>query len=281
MDAPIPLISIIVAVYNGAQTLQRCIDSIAQQSYVNKQLIIIDGGSNDGTLALLQANQQYIDFMLSEPDTGIYNAWNKGLIQVNGDWICFLGADDYFRDDQVLSTMAQYLVQLPKSIRVAYGQILLVNSGGEDLYLSGSPWSMVRERFKQLMSIPHPGTMHHRSLFSEHGQFNESFRIAGDYELLLRELKSADAAFIPDLVTVVMPQGGVSSTPENALQQLYEVRAAQRLQGLSRPGISWLMAMARVYIRLFLWRVVGETTTRKLLDFGRHCMGLPSFWTRA
>jgi len=281
MDAPIPLISIIVAVYNGANTLQRCIDSIARQSYANKQLIIIDGGSNDGTLELLQANQQYIDFMLSEPDTGISNAWNKGLVHVKGQWVCFLGADDYFRDDQVLSTLSKHLVQLPASIRVAYGQIMLVNSIGEELYLSGSPWPMVKERFKQLMSIPHPGTMHRSNLFEQFGLFNESFRIAGDYEMLLRELKSSDAAFIPDLVTVVMPQGGVSSTPENSLLQLREVRAAQRLQGLSRPGISWLMAMTRVYIRLFLWRVLGETTTRKLLDFGRHCMGLPSFWTRA
>jgi glycosyltransferase involved in cell wall biosynthesis len=275
-----PLISIIVAVYNGATTLQRCINSISQQSYANKQLIIIDGGSNDGSVELLKANQQYFDYMLSEPDTGIYSAWNKGLLKVQGEWVCFLGADDYFRDDQVLSTMAQHLVQLPESIRVAYGQIMLVNSAGEELYLSGSPWPMVKERLKQLMSIPHLGTMHRRSLFEQFGPFNESFRIAGDYELLLRELKSADAAFIPNLVTVVMSLGGISSTPANALLQLREVRHAQHLQGL-RLGPIWMLAMARVYIRLILWRIVGEKNTRQLLDIGRRMMGLPAFWTRA
>jgi glycosyltransferase involved in cell wall biosynthesis len=279
-QSPQPLISIIVAVYNGATTLQRCINSISQQSYANKQLIIIDGGSNDGSVELLKANQQYFDYMLSEPDTGIYSAWNKGLLKVQGEWVCFLGADDYFRDDQVLSTMAQHLVQLPESIRVAYGQIMLVNSAGEELYLSGSPWPMVKERLKQLMSIPHLGTMHRRSLFEQFGPFNESFRIAGDYELLLRELKSADAAFIPNLVTVVMSLGGISSTPANALLQLREVRHAQHLQGL-RLGPIWMLAMARVYIRLILWRIVGEKNTRQLLDIGRRMMGLPAFWTRA
>ena len=91
-----PLFTIIIAVFNGAKTLQQCIDSVAQQSYPNKQLIIIDGGSTDGTVELLQANDQSISYWVSEPDAGIYNAWNKGLKQANGEWICFLGADDYF-----------------------------------------------------------------------------------------------------------------------------------------------------------------------------------------
>ena len=92
----LPLITIIIAVFNGAKTLQQCIDSVAQQSYPNKELIIIDGGSKDGTLDLLKANSEKIDYWVSETDNGIYNAWNKGLAQANGDWICFLGADDFF-----------------------------------------------------------------------------------------------------------------------------------------------------------------------------------------
>lgn len=275
-----PLFTIIIAVFNGAKTLQQCIDSVAQQSYPNKQLIIIDGGSTDGTVELLQANDQSISYWVSEPDAGIYNAWNKGLKQANGEWICFLGADDYFWDDQVLASMSKFLVKLPVYIRVAYSQIMLLSEKGQELYLSGEPWQKVKQRFKQLMSIPHPGTMHRRDLFEQHGYFDESFRIAGDYELLLRELKTADAEFIPDLVTVGMLQGGISTNPKNTLLQLHEVRRAQQKHGLKMPSIKWLMAVLRVYVRLFLWRVIGEKATLKALDSGRRIMGLPPHWTR-
>jgi glycosyltransferase involved in cell wall biosynthesis len=277
---PAPLISIIIAVYNGAITLQKCIDSVAQQTYPNKELIIIDGGSMDGTVDLLKANHKQISYWLSEPDQGIYNAWNKGLTKANGEWICFLGADDNFWNTRVLERMSEQLEMLPAPIRVAYGQIMLLNSEGEELYLSGEPWQQVKHRFKQLMSIPHPGTMHRRSLFEQHGQFDESFRIAGDYELLLRELKTADAEFISGLITVAMLQGGISSSPQNSLDQLREVRRAQYLHGLGLPGLGWIMAMSRVYIRLLLWQSLGEKSTRKVLDMGRCLLGLPAYWTR-
>src|SRR3990172_6849742 len=97
-----PLISIIVAVYNGKATLQQCIDSVAQQTYPNKELVIIDGGSNDGTVELLEKNRSKFSYWISEPDRGIYNAWNKGLVQAHGEWVCFLGADDYLWDATVL-----------------------------------------------------------------------------------------------------------------------------------------------------------------------------------
>ncbi|MGZ4970754.1 MAG: glycosyltransferase family 2 protein, partial [Methylobacter sp.] len=160
-----PLISIIIAVFNCAKTLQQCIDSVAQQTYANKELIIIDGGSKDGTVDVLESNGDKLGYWLSEPDNGIYNAWNKGLSQAKGEWICFLGADDFFWDAQVLERMAAQLATVPADIRVAYGQIMLLNNDGKNLYPIGEPWQGVKERFKQVMSIPHPGLMHRRGLF--------------------------------------------------------------------------------------------------------------------
>lgn len=275
-----PLFTVIVAVFNGAKTLQQCIDSVAHQSYPNKELIIIDGGSNDGTVDLLKANNEQIKYWISEPDKGIYNAWNKGLLQAKGDWICFLGADDYFWDAQVLERMAELLEKLPPDIRVAYSQIMLLNNDGEALYPIGEPWGKIKDRFKQVMCIPHQGVMHRRSLFEQNGKFDESFRIAGDYELLLRELKKGDAIFIPDLITTGMRQGGISSDPENTLVTMREFRLAQQMHGQRLPGLIWLAAMARVYVRLLLWRILGEGVTRKVLDLYRRMMGLPSYWTK-
>jgi len=275
-----PLMSIIIAVFNGAKTLQQCIDSVAQQTYVNMELIIIDGGSKDGTVDLLMANSEQINYWISEPDSGIYNAWNKGLSQAKGEWICFLGADDYFWDAQVLDRMASKLATIPTDIRVAYGQIMLLNNDGENLYPIGEPWSEVKERFKQVMIIPHPGLMHRRSLFERHGNFDESFRIGGDYELLLRELRTAEAIFVPDIIMIGMRQGGLSSSPSNSIESMWDIRRAQKMHGLIFPGYFWVMALIRVYLRLILWSLAGEEMTRKLIDLGRRVKGLPLYWTK-
>ena len=275
-----PLISIIIAVFNASKTLQQCIDSVAQQTYANKELIIIDGGSKDCTVDLLEASQQQISYWISEPDKGIYNAWNKGLSQAKGEWICFLGADDFFWDAQVLERMTAQLQAIPPDILVAYGQIMLLNNDGETLYPIGEPWEKIKDRFKQVMCIPHQGVMHRHSLFEQNGKFDESFRIAGDYELLMRELKTGDAMFIPDLITTGMRQGGISSDPVNTLVTIREIRRAQRMHVQRLPGWIWIAATARVYVRLLLWRLLGEGVTRKLLDIYRRMMGLPSYWTR-
>jgi len=276
-----PLISIVVAAYNGAATLQQCINSVALQTYPHKELIIIDGGSTDGTAELLKTNQQLITYWSSEPDQGIYHAWNKALPRARGEWICFLGADDHFWDEHVLTKMAEELAKLPADIRVAYGQIMLLNGAGEGLYAIGEPWERLKQRFLKSMCIPHPGMMHRRSLFEQHGGFDESFRIAGDYELLLRELKTADAVFVQELVMVGMRQGeGESSHPAATLRVLQETRRAQRMHGQWLPSSRWLFSVMKVYLRLLLWRVFGEPIARKTLDFGRRLMGQPAYWTR-
>jgi glycosyltransferase involved in cell wall biosynthesis len=275
-----PLISIIVAVFNGVKTLQQCIDSVAKQTYPNKELIIIDGGSNDGTVDLLCVNHEQIGYWISEPDLGIYNAWNKGLAQAQGEWICFLGADDFFWDLQVLEQISTQLEKLPASVHVAYGQVMLISTDGENLYSVGEPWQKIKERFKQVMCINHQGIMHRRGLFEQYGKFDESFHITGDYELLLRELKTSDAFFIPDIIIVAMRQGGISSKPANTLLAMRELRRAQRIHDQSLPGWIWLMAMVRVYMRLLLWNSIGEQATRKLLDLGRKVMGRPNYWTK-
>ena len=279
-DNSTPLISVVIAVYNGKATLQQCLDSVTQQTYTNIELIVIDGGSTDGTVDLIKANAQRITYWISEPDRGIYNAWNKALAQAKGDWICFLGADDYLRDMQVLAQMVEQLVLVPQDIRVAYGQIMLLNNNGSELYALGEPWANVKNRFKQLMCVPHPAVMHRRSLFADHGNFDESFRIAGDYELLLRELKTKDAFFIEGIVMTAMRQGGVSTDPANTLLGLREVRLAQLKNGLLRPGLGWRVSLLRTYIRLLLWRFLGERQARRMLDIGRYLMGLPSYWTK-
>jgi glycosyltransferase involved in cell wall biosynthesis len=275
-----PLITVVVAVYNKATTLQQCLDSVTLQTYKNVELIVIDGGSTDGSADVLVHNSAQLSYYISEPDRGIYHAWNKALGQAHGAWICFLGADDFLWDLQVLARIVGRLERVPDNINVVYSRVNLINDKGDILYSIGESWSDVRLGFKQLMCIPHPSVMHRSGLFQKSGIFDESFHIAGDYELLARELFDNDAFFIPDIVFSSMRQGGISSAPANTLLGLREVRAAQRKNGLRWPGVAWLLALARVYFRWVLWSIFGERLTREVLDWGRKVRGLPKHWTR-
>lgn len=275
-----PLLTVIVAVYNGKDTLQQCIDSFTRQSYSHKELIIIDGGSKDGTVELLKKNNNSINYWISEPDRGIYNAWNKALMQSKGEWICFLGADDYFWNNLVLEKMAAELMKVPAQICVAYGKVMLINEVGESMYEVGRPWKIIKGELMQVMCLPHQGTMHRRNLFERNGRFDESFRVGGDYEFLLRELKSVEPAFIPGIVVAGMRMGGISSNPANSIEMLRDFRRAQLMHGQRIPSFKWIMAMTRVYLRLVLWNVLGENFARKALDFARRIVGLPKYWTR-
>jgi glycosyltransferase involved in cell wall biosynthesis len=261
-----PIFSIIVAVFNGAETLQQCIDSVAQQTYPNKELIIIDGNSTDETTDIVKANQEKISYWISEPDQGIYHAWNKGLTKVKGDWICFLGADDYLWNQLVLEKMAEQLQTLSTHIRVAYGRIMIIDSEGNNLYTLGAPWNSIKERFKNFMCIPHPGSMHRRNLFDQHGPFDESFRIAADYEFLLRELPKGDAFFMPDIIVAGMRQGGVSSASVNLLLAYDEIRRAQRMHEHVTPWLLRFTGFISVNIRLFLIKIFGEAKVRKIIN---------------
>jgi glycosyltransferase involved in cell wall biosynthesis len=280
IDSDTPLLTVIIAVFNGRDTLQQCIDSVARQTYPNKELIIIDGGSKDGTVKILEDNCNQFSYWISEPDKGIYNAWNKGLAHAHGEWICFLGADDYFWDFTVLEQMVAKLEILPSTIRVAYGKIILISNDGQAPRPKGEPWAQIKGLFKQYMCIPHVGTMHRRSLFEQHGKFDESFDIAGDYEFLLRELIEGDAVFYPDIIIAGQRLGGISTNSANYLKTLKETIRARTMHRLFLPGKYLLKEMTKEYLRLLLWKVLGEHKARKLLDLRRLMKGLPPHWTK-
>ena len=91
-----PKISIVIACLNCSRTLRKCLESIREQSYLNKEIVLIDALSSDETLNIVREYEESIDYWESSADTGIYHAWNKALAHVNGEWVIFLGADDYF-----------------------------------------------------------------------------------------------------------------------------------------------------------------------------------------
>jgi len=261
-----PLISVVVAVFNGRATLQRCLDSVVGQTYPHTELIVIDGGSKDGTVQLLEANRHKITYWISEHDRGIYHAWNKALNVVQGDWVYFLGADDYFVDEHVLARVAPYLQNGTTDARVVYGLVNLVRTDGSVIAAFGEPWS--RKKFMQVMTLPHQGVFHHRSLF-DRGGFNEEFRIAGDYELLLRELKSHDPRFLERETIAAMRFGGVSSEGRLAVETLQEFKRARVLHGITSASPLWRWALIKAYVRRGVLQLFGQECARTVTNWYR------------
>jgi len=247
-----PLITTVIAVLNKAETLERCIKSVLEQLYTRIEIIIIDGGSKDGTIDILNAYTKKIAYWESEKDDGIYNAWNKALNHSHGEWICFLGADDYLWNAHVFADLVPYLINAANSeIKVVYGQVARVDNRGKIIKLMGKPWEKIHWLMTHGMPLPHTGLMHHRSLFEVHGIFDETFQIAGDYELLLRELKKGTALFADGLITTGWRSGGISES--RFLFAHKEIAQARRRHGFRGFSWVWLAVHCRGFIREY-WR---------------------------
>ena len=275
-----PFISVIVAVYNGAKFIRRCIDSITGQTYQHTELIIIDGGSTDGTVEILRKNDHKISYWESKPDKGIYHAWNKALKHAVGDWICFLGSDDFFWQKDVLEHLIPELTKSYPSCRVVYGHVCIVTANGTVLEKAGVPWNKAKKHFNQAMTIPHQAVLHHSSLFKIHGMFDESFRISGDYEFLLRELNENEAFFADNIIVAGMQHGGISNQSEQRLLFLNENIRARRKNNISTSGFVWFFCVFRSYLRVFTEKLFGKKFSYFVADFYRVCIGKPRIWTK-
>ena len=275
-----PLITVVVAVWNACKTLEQCIDSVVSQTFGDFELIVIDGGSTDGSKDILSSRAEYFSYWISEPDRGVYDAWNKAVQQAHGEWICFLGADDYLWTQDVLMRLSQKLLGLPSETSIAYGKIVLLDRNGGPMFELGQPWVELQDQFKRKMCLPHPAVLHRRSLFARNGGFDPTFRIAGDYEFLLRSMQGQTPHFLGDLVVTAMRPGGLSSNPSNTIRGLKEVYRAQQKNGLEVLRLPRYTAWLRVYARLVMMKCLGTHATSALLDWGRSCMGLPAYWTK-
>lgn len=201
----VQLVTVIVATLNAAETFVELIQSLRNQSYRNFEFIVIDGGSTDGTIEMLAEHDMEIDYWLSEHDTGVYEAWNKGLAAAKGDYICFLGADDRWAESCSLHELVGLTNGGAYDLVAARGAV--VSKAGVPIRAVGGPWS--RARLSQRQIVAHPGMLFATRLFASYGNFDTRYRVAGDYEWLMRLGSDVKAAFL-DRVVVLIGAGGIS-----------------------------------------------------------------------
>lgn len=216
-----PKISIITIVRNGMPFVSGTIESVIGQHYDRLEYIVIDGGSTDGTLDVIRSQGDRISKWISEPDRGIADAFNKGLALATGDYIQFLNADDALAGPDAVSGMAEKMIEsgFPELI---YGDCdVLDRDSGKILYRASIGFSP--EGLKQGKILPHPSLFAHRSYFERFGEFDTGFRIAMDYEWMLRGAAKVRVVHAPILVTNVR-NGGISTV--NQARVVNEIIAA-------------------------------------------------------
>lgn len=227
-------ISVITVTYNCASTILEALASVAAQTHRDIEHIVIDGGSSDGTQALIAAHGSSVSRMLSEPDKGIYDAMNKGLRLATGDLVGFLNADDMFAHPDVIASIAR-AAQHDTTADAVYGDIVYVRPDRPDQVLrywrSGE---FTRSKLRFGWMPPHPTFYVRAAKLAEIGHFNDQLRIAADYDFVLRSLARphARAAYVRD-VLVRMRMGGASNRSIKAMLR----KSQEDLWALKRSGI--------------------------------------------
>lgn len=273
-DSAHPRISVVIAVRNRRGTLARCLESVPQ----SWELLVVDGASTDGSVQVIEQHAPRIAWWRSEPDRGVYSAWNKALRHVRGAWVLFLGADDWLESG--VQILDDALGHVSKDIAVAYGRVRLVSPGGREIAVVGQPWSLCGPRLRRGMALPHQGVFHRRKLFEDRRCFDESFAIAGDYEFLLRELTRRPAHFlVRGPVVANMSVGGLSMQGCRLLQHVREIRRAQEMHGVFKNGIRYRAMWTRAVMRACAERWLGGERAARMADAVRRAAGQPEVWS--
>ncbi|MBA3665083.1 MAG: glycosyltransferase [Bacteroidetes bacterium] len=202
-------VSIVTINYNNGPGLQKTIESVKAQSLSCYEFIVVDGGSNDSSPGIIKSNLDIISYWLSEKDNGIYHAMNKGARKASAEYIMFLNSGDVFAHESVLANVLPSL-----QADIVYGNITALDSRGIKTHLKSFDEASIHNLW--VSTIWHPTAFTRKSLFIKNGFFNESFRLAGDYEFFVRNIIKHDATtkYINQQITA-FDMGGASNKQDN------------------------------------------------------------------
>lgn len=233
-------ITIITAVYNRERTIAAALASLHAQTHHNIEHIIIDGGSTDGTLAVLEAAATRPQTtLISEPDSGIYDALNKGLVRATGEVIGILHSDDLFADAAVLADVAQAFQQTPTD--AVYGDLdYIANDGSARIIRHWRSGDYSPTKLRRGWMPPHPALFVRKPVIDAHGGYDTKLRIAADYDAILRWFTRAriTPVYLPR-VLVKMRVGGESN---RSLERIVQ-KSREDLTALRRNNIGGFTAL--------------------------------------
>ena len=205
-------VSIITVTFNSISVINDCLDSISSQEYDNIQHILIDGASTDGTLSILESKNSQINILISKPDNGIYDAMNKGIKIATGDIIGFLNSDDFYPNNKVISKVVKEF-EKDSFLDACYSDLIYVDQFNISKTIRYVKSSKFQEGlFSKGWCPPHPTFFVRRSVYKKFGNFDLSYKLASDVDLMMRFLEKykIKSKYIPE-VWVKMRMGGVTN----------------------------------------------------------------------
>lgn len=225
-------VSIITVCFNIAGTIEDSIKSVLSQDYKNIEYIVVDGGSTDGTLDIINRYRDKIAKVISEPDNGIYDAMNKGLRSSTGDILATLNGDDVYAEKTTVSQMTEFIQN--NALDAAYGDLIYI-----DRHDTGhvkrfwQPGRYKKGAFCHGWVIPHPTFFCRKEIFEKYGYFNDDLQIAADFELMLRliEKHRIKIGYMPKVI-VKMSTGGKANVLRGIIQGNREIIRSFRLNDL-------------------------------------------------
>lgn len=227
-------ISIITAVYNAKETIGDCLRSIINQSHNDIEMIVIDGGSTDGTLDVIKQYESEKLTCISEPDNGIYDAMNKGLKRATGDVIGFLNADDFYAHNNVLKNVAETLEK--EDADSCYGELLYVHKDNLEKvirYWKSRPYK--KGLLEKGWFPAHPTFFVKRKIYETYGYFNTNFQFSSDVELMVRFLGKHEIStvFIKNIFIKMRYGGKSNQSAINIARSVWECYKAMKVNSMN------------------------------------------------
>jgi glycosyltransferase involved in cell wall biosynthesis len=230
-------LSIITVVYNNEQTIADALKSVSSQTFKDIEHIVIDGASTDGTKEILADYARRIALLISEPDSGIYDAMNKGIKVATGDVIGILNSDDLYADETVLASVMDEFMSNP-SLDIVYGDLVYVKKEQVDKVVRKWHSKPYGANFFEGGDVPpHPSLFVRRKVYEECGLFNLDYTLAADYEFMLRVFKkhAFKSKYIHKVIVKMRLGGATNQSLSNIKRQNIEILNAWENNNLKVP----------------------------------------------
>lgn len=242
-------ISIITVVYNNEDTIRQAIESVLGQTYKNIEYVIIDGGSKDNTVNLINRYKDRLGYFVTEKDDGLYDAMNKGIKACTGDVIGILNSDDLYEDFNVIASVMEEF-NTDSELDILYGNLVYVKSNDtKKVVRNWKSKSYYPFFFEHANVPPHPSLFVRSKVYNETGLFDLQYKLAADYELMLRMFKKHHfkSKYINKLIIKMRLGGATNQSLSNVVAQNKEILQSWRNNGLHAPF--YLMPL-RIFKRL-------------------------------
>ena len=274
-------ITVVIATRNVENLIRVTLQSIADQTLKDIEIVVIDSASTDNTLKILGEYKSYISKLISEPDSGIYDAWNKATPYINSSWVQYLGAGDVLASKDVFQKMVEHLDTAYPSHTIVYGNLLLISeeTGDEFETIAVLPEDIGRKFINGRLTTPiHPETFSHIKTIKKFG-FDKNFRFAGDLKFMIQASLESSPLYV-NIDVDRMLVGGQSSDKRNIIAIYRETQKVNKDLNVKVPLVHTVQYYILVHAIFIIFKIFHPNLFRYLINLKRILIGKKPYLKR-